>query len=88
MARVHRFEQRSKTARSHVAPKCYDAGFEAGFSGFNVARWKALVVIPVLVLIDKMFNMGGCSLHLVQGGSAVIALFGFYCLVVRVGVLS
>ena len=60
-ARAHRFERGSKTARSDAAPKCYDAGFEAGFSGFNVARGKALVVIPVLVLIDKMFNMGDAA---------------------------
>jgi hydrogenase/urease accessory protein HupE len=47
-----------------------------------------LVVIPLLVLIDKTFFNRERNLRLVQLCSGIIACFGAYWLLVRVGVLS
>jgi hydrogenase/urease accessory protein HupE len=67
-----------------VAPALasFNIGVEAGQIGV------VLVVIPLLVVIDKTFTNGERSRRLVQVCSAIIACFGAYWLLVRVGVLS
>ena len=60
----------------------FNLGVEAGQIGV------VLVVIPLLVLIDKWFCNGERSPRLVYACSAVIAGFGLYWLLVRLGVLS
>ncbi len=60
----------------------FNIGVEIGQIGV------VLVVIPLLVTIDKFSNHGKRSPKLVYACSTVIALFGVYWLLVRVGVLS
>jgi hydrogenase/urease accessory protein HupE len=60
----------------------FNIGVEAGQIGI------VLVVIPLLLIIDKTFTKGERSLRLVQVCSGIIACFGAYWLLVRVGVLS
>ena len=60
----------------------FNIGVEIGQIGV------VLVVIPLLVLIDRTFFEGERNLRLVQVCSGIIACFGAYWLLVRVGVLS
>ena len=60
----------------------FNLGVEAGQIGV------VLVVIPLLVLIDKWFCHGERSPRLVYACSTVIAGFGAYWLLVRLGVFS
>ncbi|PWB83337.1 MAG: hypothetical protein C3F11_07085 [Methylocystaceae bacterium] len=60
----------------------FNIGVEIGQIGV------VLVVIPLLVAIDKLTNDGERNPKLVYAASGVIALFGAYWLLVRVGVLS
>jgi len=60
----------------------FNIGVEIGQIGV------VLVVIPLLVFIDKTFTKGERSARLVQVCSGIIACFGAYWLLVRVGVLS
>ncbi len=60
----------------------FNIGVEIGQIGV------VLVVIPLLVLIDKTFFKGERNLRLVQACSGIIACFGAYWLLVRVGFLN
>ncbi len=60
----------------------FNIGVEAGQIGV------VLVVLPLLLAIDKIFTKGQRSPRLVQICSAIIACFGAYWLLVRVGVIS
>ncbi len=60
----------------------FNIGVEIGQIGV------VLVVLPLLLLIDKLFNKGERSPRLVYVGSGIVAMFGCYWLLVRVGVLS
>ena len=60
----------------------FNLGVETGQIGV------VLVVIPLLVLADKLLFKGKRDPRLVQAGSGVIACLGAYWLLVRVGVLS
>lgn len=60
----------------------FNLGVEAGQIGV------VMIVIPLLVFIDKRFCNGERSQRLVYACSAVIAGFGAYWLLVRLGVLS
>ena len=60
----------------------FNIGVEAGQIGV------VLVVLPLLLAIDKIFTKGQRSPRLVQVCSAIIACFGAYWLLVRVGVIS
>ncbi len=60
----------------------FNIGVEVGQIGV------VLVVLPLLLAIDKIFTKGQRSPRLVQGVSAIIACFGAYWLLVRVGVIS
>ena len=60
----------------------FNIGVEIGQIGV------VLVVIPLLVVIDKTFTNGERSPRLVYAGSGIIACFGAYWLLVRIGVLS
>ncbi|MGO9772937.1 MAG: HupE/UreJ family protein [Roseiarcus sp.] len=60
----------------------FNIGVETGQIGV------VLVVIPLLVLIDRTCFKGERNLRLVQVCSGIIACFGAYWLLVRVGVLN
>ncbi|MEF3367797.1 HupE/UreJ family protein [Methylocystis sp. 9N] len=60
----------------------FNIGVEVGQIGV------VLVVLPLLLLIDKIFTKGERSPRLVQALSAIIACFGAYWLFVRLGVIS
>jgi hydrogenase/urease accessory protein HupE len=59
----------------------FNIGVEAGQIGV------VLVALPLLMAIDKFFSQGLRSPRLVQAGSAIIACFGAYWLVVRIAEL-
>lgn len=60
----------------------FNIGVEIGQIGV------VLVVIPLLLLVDKTFTHGKRSPRLVQACSTVIACFGLYWLLVRIGAVS
>ena len=62
------------------------ASFSIGVENGQIGA--VLVVLPLLLLIDKMFNKGERTPRLVYVGSGIVAMFGCYWLLVRVGVLS
>ncbi|MDJ0448919.1 HupE/UreJ family protein [Methylocystis sp. JR02] len=60
----------------------FNLGVEAGQIGV------VLVVLPLLMATDRVFNKGERSPRLVYACSAVIAVFGAYWLLARVGVVK